>query len=452
MDEHIPNAQDAGFNLDNSEEVIIKALGVGGGGCNAVQRMYEQCIKNVSFAVLNTDLKALQKSKVPNKIQIGTGLGAGNKPEVARQYAEEAEERIREIFDDHTKMVFITAGMGGGTGTGAAPVVARIAREKGLLTIGIVTIPFLFEGEKKILKALKGAEEMNKYVDAMLIINNQRLYDIYSDLSWTNAFQKADDTLTTAARSISELINSEDPVINLDFNDVDTTLRNGGAAIISTGYGEGEQRVTKAIDEALRSPLLKNRDIMSSKNILFNIYFNPDAEEDFKMEETEELTSFISGIDSDVDVIWGMAKDPTLGNKIKITILAAGFDVSIDTFKSHNEGSGAKKLTFGSNKKKAEEPERGNIDLLAEEYGMEAVKKIKENRAKIGYIILQPSQMDDDAFIDAFEKSPTYNREKKVADEIKEIGKQSMPKDPLSSMHNRTPGANGNGGTIISFS
>ncbi len=444
MDENIPNAQDAGFTLDNSEEVIIKALGVGGGGCNAVQRMYEQCIKNVSFAVLNTDLKALQKSKVPNKIQIGTGLGAGNKPEVARAFAEEAEDKIREIFDDHTKMVFITAGMGGGTGTGAAPVVARIAREKGLLTIGIVTIPFLFEGEKKILKALKGAEEMNKYVDAMLIINNQRLYDIYSDLSWTNAFQKADDTLTTAARSISELINSEDPVINLDFNDVDTTLRNGGAAIISTGYGEGENRVTKAIEEALRSPLLKNRDIMSSKNILFNIYFNPDAEEDFKMEETEELTSFISGIDSDVDVIWGMAKDPTLGNKIKITILAAGFNVSIDTFSKPDT-----KVSFGRNKK--EEQKQDNIDKLIDEYGSEAVKKIKENRAKIGYIILQPAQMDDDSFIEAFEKSPTYNREKKVADEIKEIGKQSLAqKDALNNGPKNS--INNNGGTIISFS
>lgn len=455
MDDNIPNAQEAGFNLDNSEEVIIKALGVGGGGCNAVQRMYEQCIKNVSFAVLNTDLKALHKSKVPNKIQIGTGLGAGNKPEVARAFAEEAEDRIREIFDDNTKMVFITAGMGGGTGTGAAPVVARIAREKGLLTIGIVTIPFLFEGEKKILKALKGAEEMNKYVDAMLIINNQRLYDIYSDLSWTNAFQKADDTLTTAARSISELINSEDPVINLDFNDVDTTLRNGGAAIISTGYGEGEHRVTKAIDEALRSPLLKNRDIMSSKNILFNIYFNPDAEEDFKMEETEELTSFISSIDSDVDVIWGMAKDPSLENKIKITILAAGFDVSIDTFKSHSEGSGATKVKFGPIRHKQPDQD-GKDKILTDEYGQDAVNKMKENRAKIGYIILQPSQMDDDSFIDAFEKSPTYNREKSVANEIKEIGRRPVAQKNSvigNNGHMHGPNKNNNnGGTIISFS
>ena len=405
MEENIPGAQEAGFNIDNSEEVIIKALGVGGGGCNAVQRMYEQCIKNVSFAVLNTDLKALQKSKVPNKIQIGTGLGAGNKPDVARAFAEEAEERIREIFNDNTKMVFITAGMGGGTGTGAAPVVARIARDKGLLTIGIVTIPFLFEGEKKILKALKGAEE----------------------------------------------INSEEPVINLDFNDVDTTLRNGGAAIISTGYGEGEHRVTKAIDEALRSPLLKNRDIMSSKNILFNIYFNPEAEEEFKMEETEELTSFISSIDPQVDVIWGMAKDPSLGNKIKITILAAGFEVSIDTFKSHEEGSGGKKVSFGYNKKK-EEPERGNIDLLIGEYGQEAVKKMKESRAKIGYIILQPSQMDDDSFIDAFEKSPTYNREKRVADEIKELGRQNSGTQKETPINNNRNGNNRNGNNVISFS
>ncbi len=227
--EDIPNAHDVGFTAGQPEEVIIKVLGVGGGGNNAVSHMYKQNIRNVSFAVLNTDRKALNHSPVPTKIQIGNGLGAGNVPEVARLAAEDAKDQIADLFNDSTKMVFITAGMGGGTGTGAAPVVARIAREKGLLTIGIVTIPFLFEGERKILKALNGADEMSKYVDAMLVINNQRLNEIYPDLNLVNAFGKADDTLTTAARSISELINSEAPRINLDFNDVDSTLRDGGA-------------------------------------------------------------------------------------------------------------------------------------------------------------------------------------------------------------------------------
>ncbi|MBQ3731499.1 MAG: cell division FtsZ family protein, partial [Muribaculaceae bacterium] len=224
---------------------IIKVMGVGGGGNNAINHMYMQNIEGVSFVVLNTDKQQLNESPVPNRVLLGPntthGLGAGNIPETAKRAAEESEAEIAALFDDDTKMVFITAGMGGGTGTGAAPVVARIAHEKGVLTIGIVTIPFLFEGPKKILKALAGADEMGKYVDALLIINNQRLTEIYSDLDFTNAFGKADDTLTTAARSISDLITVKG-VINLDFNDVNTTLRNGGAAIISSGYGSGEHR------------------------------------------------------------------------------------------------------------------------------------------------------------------------------------------------------------------
>ena len=241
----------SGFEDDfNKMPTIIKVVGVGGGGNNAINHMYAQKIEGVSFVVLNTDRQALNGSPVPNRVLIGPnttkGLGAGNKPELARAAAEESADEIASLFDDDTKMVFITAGMGGGTGTGAAPVVARIAQDKGMLTIGIVTIPFLFEGQKKIMKALAGADEMSKYVDALLIINNQRLIDIYPDLDFDNAFGKADDTLSTAARSISEIITASGK-INLDFNDVNTTLRDGGVAIISCGYGEGEHRVTKAI-------------------------------------------------------------------------------------------------------------------------------------------------------------------------------------------------------------
>ncbi len=398
---------------------VIKVVGVGGGGNNAVSHMYEQGIKNVSFVICNTDRQALKNSPVPTRVEIGNGLGAGNKPEIAREAAEAAVDKINQLFDDHTKMVFITAGMGGGTGTGAAPVVARLAKEHGLLTIGIVTIPFLFEGERKILKALNGADEMSKYVDALLVINNQRLTDIYPDLNFVNAFGKADDTLTTAARSISELITC-DGKINLDFNDVDTTLRDGGAAIISTGYGEGEQRVTKAIDDALNSPLLKNRDILTSKKLLFNIYFSPEAEQEFKMEETEELTSFISSIDSDVDVIWGASYDRTLGDKVKITILAAGFDVTIDESKSR--GTRSRVVNFNRNKK---EEEHDATQRLGDEYGKEAVLRMQGDKARARYIVLTPSQMDDERSIEAIEKSPTYNRDKKTSDEIKEMGKSS---------------------------
>ena len=273
----------------------IKVIGVGGGGNNAVNHMYLQDIKNVSFVVCNTDRQALRVSPVPVKVQIGDGLGAGNKPEKARDAAERDIDKIRELFDEDTKMVFVTAGMGGGTGTGAAPIVAREAKELGILTVGIVTIPFLFEGERKILKALDGVDEMAKHVDALLVINNERLTEIYGDLDFMNAFGKADDTLSTAASSISELI-TKDGYMNLDFEDVDTTLRDGGAAIISSGYGEGDGRVTLAIKDALNSPLLKNRDIFTSKRLLFHIYYSRTAQNSFKMSEAQEITDFVSGI------------------------------------------------------------------------------------------------------------------------------------------------------------
>lgn len=441
--DNIPPMSEAGFTDGKARQPIIKVIGVGGGGNNAVSHMYEQDINDVSFVILNTDRQALDHSPVPTRVQIGTGLGAGNKPEVARAAAEEASDKILELFEDDTKMVFITAGMGGGTGTGAAPVVARLAREKGLLTIGIVTIPFLFEGVRKIDKALAGAEEMSKFVDALLIINNERLNVIYPDLNFVNAFDKADDTLTTAARSISELITSEGK-INLDFNDVDTTLRNGGAAIISTGYGEGEHRITKAIDDALNSPLLKNRNILTSKKLLFNLYFNPDAETPLKAGETDELTTFIGGIDSNVDVIWGTAYDRSLGDRIKITILAAGFELSIDTMKDGKKGSGT--FTFGTNKQ--HNPTETDIKKkIGEEYGESAVIRMQGDQAKARYIVIEPSQMDDDTFIDALEKSPTLNREKKTSDEIKEIGKSPAAAKTSFTEHRSTP-QTGGGNTI----
>ncbi|MBQ7042123.1 MAG: cell division protein FtsZ [Muribaculaceae bacterium] len=405
---------DHDFVFASGEETIIKVIGVGGGGNNAINHMYAQGIKNVSFVVCNTDRQALDHSPVPNRVLIGPnitkGLGAGNKPEMAKLAAEESSEQIDALFNDNTKMVFITAGMGGGTGTGAAPVVARIAKERGLLTIGIVTIPFLFEGEKKILKALDGADEMSKYVDALLVINNERLTEIYRDLDFINAFGKADDTLSTAARSISELITCNGH-INLDFNDVDTTLRNGGAAIISSGYGEGENRVTKAINDALNSPLLKNRDIFGSKKLLFNLYFSREAEHKFVMDEAQELTDFISNLDSGVDVIWGVAFDESLGDKIKITILAAGFDVTIrDDAKTKR----APRTLFPS---KPEPPRE--LDRLIDEYGTEKINEIQNVKDRARYIILQPEQMDDDSVVEKLEKTPAFNRDKKVADEIK---------------------------------
>ena len=408
--------QNSGFQDKEKSRTIIKVMGVGGGGNNAINHMYMQTIEGVSFVVLNTDRQQLNESPVPNRVLLGPntthGLGAGNIPETAKRAAEESENEIAQLFDDDTKMVFITAGMGGGTGTGAAPVVARIAHEKGVLTIGIVTIPFLFEGPKKILKALAGADEMGKYVDALLIINNQRLTEIYSDLDFTNAFGKADDTLTTAARSISDLITVRG-VINLDFNDVNTTLRNGGAAIISSGYGTGERRVTKAIEDALESPLLKNRDVYGSRKILMNVYFNPNSGSPLLMKELNEIQEFMANFDKEVDVIWGTAHDLSLEEQIKVTVLAAGFNVSLDkeaptpTISPRREVAATRSTVADS-------------DRLVREYGEEAITKqaLAQNRAR--YIVLSPDEMDDDDVIDMIEKTPTYKRKPDFRNQIKE--------------------------------
>ena len=436
--------EDPGFGnretpASKREPCLIKVIGIGGGGNNAINHMYKQNISGVSFVVMNTDRQALNNSPVPNRVLIGPsttfGLGAGNMPELAKQAAEESEAEIAALFDDETKMVFITAGMGGGTGTGAAPVVARIAREKGVLTIGIVTIPFLFEGKKKIIKALSGADEMQKYVDALLIINNERLSEIYPDLNFMNAFGKADDTLTVAARSISDLINV-DGYINLDFNDVNTTLRKGGVAIISSGYGEGEQRVTKAIQDALNSPLLKNRDIYGSQRILMNIYYSRDAKDEFKMSEIDEMKNFMAQFTLDHDMIWGVAYDDTLGDKIKITMLASGFNVSLDAeaaLEEEGEKKGEAKAAVSASTR------------IEQEYGTKFYDLDLE-RAMAQYIVLRPEDIDNDEIVDLLEKNPAFKRDQQVKAVFRELqsapAKSTAPRpaSPLSKKKSSTTG------------
>ncbi len=381
----------------------IKVIGVGGGGNNAINHMYNMGARNVSFIVANTDRQALENSPVPTKVLLGPnitrGRGAGNNPERARQAAEESADDINDLFDDDTDMVFITAGMGGGTGTGASPVIARIARERGLLTIGIVTIPFLFEGSRKIIKALEGAKEMGKFVDALLMINNERLGEIYRDCDFLNAFGKADDILSMAAMSISEIVTC-DGYINLDFNDVDNTLRDGGTAIISTGYGEGENRVTKAIEDALHSPLLKNTDIYGSKKLLFNLYFSRDAEDAFKIEETAQITSFISNIDSDVDVIWGVAFDESLGNRVKFTILAAGFEATLTDEKSEKNQSGDRiHEPVRKPEVKDAKAEKTKDDQLSDIYGADKINQLRQTQAQARCSVLKPGQFDDENYM-----------------------------------------------------
>ena len=328
MSDNHNNSGGLSFNLPEPSPSIIKVIGVGGGGGNAVNHMYREGIHDVTYVMCNTDKKALSDSPVPTHLQLGRdGLGAGNRPERGKQAALESLDEIKEMLNDGTRMVFITAGMGGGTGTGAAPIIAQCAKDAGILTVGIVTIPFKFEGMKKINQALDGVDEISKHVDALLVINNERLREIYPDLTVLNAFAKADDTLSIAARSIAEIITMHG-IMNLDFQDVTTVLKDGGVAIMSTGYGEGENRVTKAIEQALNSPLLNNRDIFDSKKVLININFCGDNEQNsLMMEEMNEVNDFMSRFSQDVETKWGLATDSSLGGKVKITLLATGFNL-----------------------------------------------------------------------------------------------------------------------------
>ena len=328
MSDNHNNSGGLSFNLPEASPSIIKVIGVGGGGGNAVNHMYREGIHDVTYVMCNTDKKALSDSPVPTHLQLGRdGLGAGNRPERGKQAALESLDEIKEMLNDGTRMVFITAGMGGGTGTGAAPIIAQCSKDAGILTVGIVTIPFKFEGMKKINQALDGVDEISKHVDALLVINNERLREIYPDLTVLNAFAKADDTLSIAARSIAEIITMHG-IMNLDFQDVTTVLKDGGVAIMSTGYGEGENRVTKAIEQALNSPLLNNRDIFDSKKVLININFCGDNEQNsLMMEEMNEVNDFMSRFSQDVETKWGLATDSSLGGKVKITLLATGFNL-----------------------------------------------------------------------------------------------------------------------------
>lgn len=304
---------------------IIKVIGVGGGGGNAVNHMYNQGFRDVSFVVCNTDNQALKHSPVPLKIKLGGGLGAGGNPEVARQAAEDTIDQIQAILKDNTKMVFITAGMGGGTGTGASPVVAKAAHELGILTVGIVTIPFAFEGAMKIRQALEGVAALSEHVDALLVINNEKLREIFADLELSNAFAKADDVLTNAARGIAEII-TVPGYINTDFADVYTILSKGNVAIMNTGYASGEKRITNAIKDALNSPLLNTNDVSGASKVLLNLYCSKEYQ--IKMEEVKEINEFMASIGDEIQVIWGASFDESLGENVKITLIATGYDVS----------------------------------------------------------------------------------------------------------------------------
>ena len=310
--------------LDLAQDSTIKVMGVGGGGCNAVNYLYAQGVKDVSFLVCNTDKQSLERSSVPAKLQLGPGLGAGGKPEVAQEYAEQNRDRIKEALNDGTKMLFLTAGMGGGTGTGASSVVASVAREMGILTVGIVTLPFTFEGPKKIKKAMVGVAHLAEQVDAILVINNEKLRQIYPDLNMLNAFSKSDDVVANAARAIAEII-TVPGYINTDFADVYNTLKSGNVAIMSVGKANGENRITRAIHDALHSPLV-NSDVRGATRLLLQIYTS--TEHAVVMSEMSQIHEFVSEIGEDVEVQWGASLDESLEDNVRVTIIATGFEVS----------------------------------------------------------------------------------------------------------------------------
>ena len=401
--------------VDCTRSSIIKVIGVGGGGGNAVANMYCEGLHDVRFLVCNTDRKALESSAVPDRLQLGPGLGAGGDPETGRALAEGDLEAIDDIFDEDTKMVFITAGMGGGTGTGASPIIAREAKSRGLLTVAIVTIPFLFELQRQVDKALDGVERLAKEVDAILVINNERLREIYPDLTVINAFKKADETLTKAVGSIVEIIKMRGRV-NLDFRDVNMVLHQGGLAVISSGHATGPQRVTRAIRDALYSPLLNNKDIFRATRIAMAITCSSEPDQALLIDEMSEIEHFTTRFDGNPYFKWGFVPDAAMGDEIKVTILASGFGL----FNEKAEQTDA--LSEDEHTKRAIRRERI--------YG--SGKRQKRPHAFI--IRLQLEDLINDDLPELLESVPTRNRTPEMARQIRQALEAARGGAPQSAV------------------
>lgn len=384
------------FSLQENESSIIKVIGVGGGGGNAVNYMYKQGIKDVDFIICNTDAQALETSEIPIKIQLGESLtegrGAGNKPERGEQSAIENLEDINEVLADNTKMVFITAGMGGGTGTGAAPVIAKAAKEMGILTVGIVTIPFRFEGRQRLHQAIAGINKLKENVDSLLVINNEKLSEIYGDLKLSTAFSKADDVLATAAKGIAEIITLHG-YINVDFEDVKTVMTNSGVAVMGSASAEGENRAVNAIREALTSPLLNSNDVRGASNILLNI---SSGEDEVTMDEVGQITDYVQeAVGDTASIIWGTGKDLALGNRVAVTIIATGFDNGLIP----EETISPKTASFQAARGRSNVAEQIKIDLDEEDVNSEGQKLVLTDLK--------------DTEIDEMENIPAYKRKLK---------------------------------------
>lgn len=409
----------------NDMPPIIKVVGVGGGGGNAVNYMYNLNVPDVTYLLCNTDRQHLNTCDVPDTICIGEqkaskGLGAGNKPEVARVAAEESANEVREALSDGTQMVFITAGMGGGTGTGAAPVIARIAKEMDILTVGIVTIPFLFEGRAKILRAIEGVEKMSKNVDAILVVKNELLMSVYPDMTLKEAFKKADETLTTSTRSISETITIPG-IINVDFADVRTTLKDGGVAIITRGFASKDEGVEVAMERALQSPLLNTSDFDRAERVLFQINYKKDCEPKTGVAETlrERLTVRL-GVKT--DIIWGLTEreDQEMLDDVGFILLASGFsteDMHLDAYA---------KNTLTAEEQEEEERKDELIRAWYPEYDPATVSRIRYRP-----VIFSDDELNDNMFIATIIETPTLKRKDSVVSELRARKRESTSPEKL---------------------
>jgi len=441
------------FDLPVDRSSIIKVIGVGGGGGNAVNHMFRQGIRDVNFVVCNTDAQALANSPVSVKIQLGESLtegrGAGNKPEIGRQAAIESLSEVAEVLEGNTKMVFITAGMGGGTGTGAAPIIAKAAKELGLLTVAIVTIPFRFEGERRISQAVEGISEIEKYVDSLLVINNEKLREVCGNLKFSEAFSYADNVLATAAKGIAEII-TVPGYINVDFADVETVLSESGVALMGTGTASGEDRAVTAVQQALTSPLLNDNDIQGTENILLNI---TSGSSEITMDEIGEIADYVNNeVGSSPNIIWGTGIDEKLGDSISITVIATGFEstsipelyakkVSKKTITLSDGESDVKKeapvlvleddiiddedkslnltqrtIDFDLKKSRKKESDKfvvlqepeSETEVAVETKKSEIQKKLNESRERMKERRMDSSKIKDN--IDEFESEPAYKR------------------------------------------
>lgn len=443
------------FELPVNNSSIIKVIGVGGGGGNAVNHMFHQGIKDVDFIVCNTDAQALANSPVSVKIQLGSSLtegrGAGNKPDIGRQAAIENLDDVMKALGTNTKMVFVTAGMGGGTGTGAAPVIAKAAKEMGMLTVAIVTIPFRNEGQRRVNQAVEGIAELEKNVDSLLVINNERIREIYGDLKVSEAFARADDVLAIAAKGIAEIITVHG-YINVDFADVETVMTDSGVAIMGSAKAEGEDRAIKAVQQALNSPLLNDNEIKGARNILINITSGVD---EITMDEIGQVTDYVQDCaGSDADLIWGNGVDEHLGNMMSVTVIATGFNTNsipelyarkrqLDKIPlwENTPKSNVEQTTFEVKNKSHDDPERGSSSQRTIEFEItndlnlnsvkkpiveptidrkkaaERVKNIKKTYEKLRDLKFNNPEMKNN--IDEIENEPAYIRKKVELDKMK---------------------------------